>query len=117
MKFLWLVHKFEIFILLLLFFLIFSFTSLEHTGGKGRATLDLSTQSLTPKMCAVLGKVLATDRNFTEIKFADCMLSEDGEVVFILLWGGLLCVYAYLSVLYCLYCFVERSCSHNDHTL
>ena len=51
--------------------------SLEHTGGKGHATLDLSTQGLTPKTCAVLGKVLATDRNFTEIKFADCMLSED----------------------------------------
>ncbi|KAK7111802.1 leucine-rich repeat-containing protein 45-like [Littorina saxatilis] len=51
--------------------------SLEHTGGKGRAILDLSTQSLTPKTCAVLGKILATDRNFTELRFADCMLSED----------------------------------------
>ncbi|KAK7501490.1 hypothetical protein BaRGS_00007294 [Batillaria attramentaria] len=51
--------------------------SLEYTGGKGRATLDLSTQSLTPQTCAVLGKVLATDRNFSEVKFADCMLSED----------------------------------------
>lgn len=51
--------------------------SLEYTGGKGRATLDLSTQSLSPQTCAVLGKVLATDRNFTEVKFADCMLSED----------------------------------------
>lgn len=51
--------------------------SLEHTGGKGRATFDLSTQSLSPQTCAVLGKVLATDRNFSEVKFADCMLSED----------------------------------------
>ncbi|PVD37436.1 hypothetical protein C0Q70_00026 [Pomacea canaliculata] len=51
--------------------------SLEQTGGKGRTTLDLSTHSLSPKTCAVLGKVLATDRNFTEVKFADCMLSDD----------------------------------------
>ena len=63
-------------------------SSLEHTGGKGRATLDLSTQSLTPKTCAVLGKVLATDRNFTEIKFADCMLSEDGEGFSAFVGGG-----------------------------
>ncbi|KAL8619252.1 hypothetical protein ACOMHN_050033 [Nucella lapillus] len=51
--------------------------NLEHSGGKGRGTLDLSTEGLTPKTCAVLGKVLATDRNFTEIRFADCMLSDD----------------------------------------
>lgn len=57
------------------------FYSLEQTGGKGRTTLDLSTHSLSPKTCAVLGKVLATDRNFTEVKFADCMLSDDGELL------------------------------------
>ncbi|XP_076444390.1 leucine-rich repeat-containing protein 45-like isoform X2 [Babylonia areolata] len=51
--------------------------SLQHTGGKGRSILDLSTESLAPKTCAVLGKVLATDRTFTELRFADCMLSED----------------------------------------
>uniref|UniRef100_A0A0B6ZX13 Leucine-rich repeat-containing protein 45 n=2 Tax=Arion vulgaris TaxID=1028688 RepID=A0A0B6ZX13_9EUPU len=46
-------------------------------GSKSKATLDLSTSSLTPKTCAVLGKVLAADRTFVEIKFADCMLTED----------------------------------------
>ncbi|XP_046380358.2 leucine-rich repeat-containing protein 45-like [Haliotis rufescens] len=51
--------------------------SLTHAGSKGRTTLDLSTNSLTPKSCAVLGKVIAPDRTFTEYKFADCMLSED----------------------------------------
>ncbi|CAL1532646.1 unnamed protein product [Lymnaea stagnalis] len=50
--------------------------SLE-SGSKSKAVLDLSTNSLTPKTCAVLGKVLASDRAFVEIKFADCMLAED----------------------------------------
>ncbi|XP_059173712.1 leucine-rich repeat-containing protein 45-like [Physella acuta] len=46
-------------------------------GSSSKAVLDLSTNSLTPKTCAVLGKVLASDRTFVEIKFSDCMLAED----------------------------------------
>ncbi|XP_050392919.1 leucine-rich repeat-containing protein 45 [Patella vulgata] len=49
----------------------------EKTPGKGKTILDLSTMGLSPQTCSVLGKVLATDRNFLEYKFADCMLSED----------------------------------------
>ncbi|XP_005091949.1 leucine-rich repeat-containing protein 45 [Aplysia californica] len=51
--------------------------SFELHGSKSKAVLDLSTNSLTPKTCAVLGKVLATDRTFVEIKFSDCMLTEE----------------------------------------
>lgn len=43
--------------------------------------LNLSTNSLSPKTCHVLGKVITTDRTFVEIKFADCMLSEDGRLL------------------------------------
>lgn len=55
------------------------FYSQEQTFAKGKAILDLSTNSLTGKTCAVLGKALASDRTFIELKFGDCMLSEDGE--------------------------------------
>lgn len=41
--------------------------------------LNLSTNSLTSKTCAVLGKIIAADHTFVEYKFADCMLSEDGK--------------------------------------
>lgn len=41
--------------------------------------MNLSTNSLTSKTCAVLGKVIASDHTFAEYKFADCMLSEDGK--------------------------------------
>ncbi|KAK3586009.1 hypothetical protein CHS0354_033126 [Potamilus streckersoni] len=51
--------------------------SFEHSTKKDKNVLDLSTCSLTGKTCAVLGKILATDRSFLEVKFADCMLSED----------------------------------------
>ncbi|XP_013399235.1 leucine-rich repeat-containing protein 45 isoform X1 [Lingula anatina] len=44
---------------------------------KGKQSLKLSSVSLSPKTCTVLGKVLATDHTFTEIKLADCMLNED----------------------------------------
>ncbi|XP_064621256.1 leucine-rich repeat-containing protein 45-like [Lineus longissimus] len=44
----------------------------------GRTSLNLSTNSLTPKTCAVLGKLLATDRMFSEIRLNDCMITEDG---------------------------------------
>ena len=54
------------------------YLSLEKRSS-GRAILDLSTNSLSPKTCAVLGKALAADRTFVEIKFSDCMLAEDGE--------------------------------------
>ncbi|XP_033749782.1 leucine-rich repeat-containing protein 45-like [Pecten maximus] len=47
-------------------------------SGKGKHVLDLSTNSLSAKTCHALGKAIATDKNFREIKFADCMLSEDG---------------------------------------
>lgn len=59
-------------------FPIYFVLSQEHTFSKGKAIFDLSTNSLTAKTCAVLGKVLASDRTFVELKFADCMLSEDG---------------------------------------
>lgn len=52
--------------------------SFESTPKRGKTVLNLSTNSLSPKTCHVLGKVIATDRTFLEIKFADCMLSEDG---------------------------------------
>lgn len=51
--------------------------SFESTLKRGKTVLNLSTNSLSPKTCHVLGKVIATDRTFVEIKFADCMLSED----------------------------------------
>ena len=41
--------------------------------------LNLSTNSVTAKTCAVLSKVIAADHVFVEYKFADCMLSEDGK--------------------------------------
>ena len=59
-------------------FLIFFF-SLEHSSKKEKLVLNLSTNSLTAKTCAVLSKVIAADHVFIEYKFADCMLSEDGE--------------------------------------
>lgn len=51
--------------------------SLEHSSKKERLVLNLSTNSLTSKTCAVLGKIIAADHIFAEYKFADCMLSED----------------------------------------
>lgn len=54
------------------------FFSFENTSKRGKPVLDLSTNSLSPKPCHILGKVIATDRTFLEYKFADCMLSEDG---------------------------------------
>ncbi|KAL5017929.1 hypothetical protein ScPMuIL_003651 [Solemya velum] len=50
--------------------------SIEHQKN-GKPVFDLSTNSLSAKICAVLGKVIATDRNFMECRFADSMLSED----------------------------------------
>lgn len=52
--------------------------SVKLSPRKGKATLNLSSCSLNPKTCAILGKVLATDRTFTELKLGDCMLTEDG---------------------------------------
>ena len=46
--------------------------------------MNLSTNSLTSKTCAVLGKIIAADHTFGEYKFADCMLSEDGESLYYL---------------------------------
>lgn len=51
--------------------------SLEHSSKKEKLVLNLSTNSLTAKTCAVLSKVIAADHVFVEYKFADCMLSED----------------------------------------
>ncbi|XP_052762875.1 leucine-rich repeat-containing protein 45-like [Mya arenaria] len=51
--------------------------SLEHSSKKEKLVLNLSTNSLTSKTCAVLGKIVAADHTFVEYKFADCMLSED----------------------------------------
>lgn len=51
--------------------------SLEHSSKKEKLVLNLSTNSLTGKTCAVLGKIIAADHSFVEYKFADCMLSED----------------------------------------
>ena len=53
--------------------------SLEHSSKKEKLILNLSTNSLTAKTCAVLSKVIAADHVFIEYKFADCMLSEDGK--------------------------------------
>ncbi|CAH1273607.1 LRRC45 [Branchiostoma lanceolatum] len=44
----------------------------------GPSRLDLSTISLHVDTCAVLGKALSTDRSFSEIRLADCMLNEEG---------------------------------------
>ena len=41
--------------------------------------LQLSTHSITSKSCAVLAKLLTTDRAFCDIKLSDCMLPEDGN--------------------------------------
>ncbi|XP_060581578.1 leucine-rich repeat-containing protein 45-like [Ruditapes philippinarum] len=51
--------------------------SMEHTSKKEKLVMNLSTNSLTSKTCAVLGKIIAADHTFAEYKFADCMLSED----------------------------------------
>lgn len=40
--------------------------------------LDLSTSSLSPQTCNVLGKALATDHFFTELKLSDCMIGDEG---------------------------------------
>ena len=56
------------------------FFSLEHSSKKEKLVLNLSTNSLTAKTCAVLSKVIAADHVFIEYKFADCMLSEDGKL-------------------------------------
>ncbi|XP_064604350.1 leucine-rich repeat-containing protein 45-like [Liolophura sinensis] len=41
------------------------------------AVLNLSTNNVSAKNCAALGKVLATDRTFVELRLSDCMLTED----------------------------------------
>ncbi|KAH3864420.1 leucine-rich repeat-containing protein 45-like isoform X2 [Dreissena polymorpha] len=51
--------------------------SLQQSSKKEKLVLNLSTNSLTSKTCAVLGKIIAADHGFVEYKFADCMLSED----------------------------------------
>lgn len=59
------------------------YSSLEHSSKKEKLVLNLSTNSLTAKTCAILSKVIAADHAFVEYKFADCMLSEDGKSVFL----------------------------------
>ena len=55
--------------------------SAHKAGGSaaGGYCLNLSTQSLTVQTCVVLAKVLATDRTFTDIRFDDCLLTEEGN--------------------------------------
>lgn len=62
--------------------------------------LNLSTNSLSPKTCHVLGKVIATDRTFVEIKFADCMLSEDGRFIFLLKFASIMKNHSFISILW-----------------
>ena len=54
--------------------------------------MNLSTNSLTGKTCAVLGKLIAADHTFAEYKFADCMLGEDGKCSFFICFVCLICV-------------------------
>ena len=61
---------------------ILCFKLRSHKKGTSRGggyTLNLSTHNLTEKTCAILGRALATDRTFCEIKLNDCMLPEERE--------------------------------------
>lgn len=42
------------------------------------STLDLSTCSLSPETCEVLGRVLASDHYYDELKLSDCMIGDEG---------------------------------------
>ncbi|XP_071814892.1 leucine-rich repeat-containing protein 45-like [Apostichopus japonicus] len=42
------------------------------------STLDLSTCSLSPETCEVLGRVLASDHYYSELKLSDCMIGDEG---------------------------------------
>ncbi|CAH1794369.1 unnamed protein product [Owenia fusiformis] len=50
----------------------------QQSPRSGRGCLNLSATSLTVKTCAVIGKILATDRCFNEIRLCDCMIGEEG---------------------------------------
>lgn len=54
--------------------------SSKHSPGSSRPRLDLSTTSLSTETCAVLGKALSVDRHFVDIKLADCMIGDEGNV-------------------------------------
>ena len=58
---------------------IFPNRSQKKGASRGGFTLNLSTHNLTTKTCAVLGRALATDRAFHDIKLNDCMLPEEGK--------------------------------------
>ena len=54
--------------------------SAQKCGGRSGYPLNLSTHSLNAKTCVILGKLLTTDRMFSQISFNDCMLPEEGIV-------------------------------------
>jgi Ran GTPase-activating protein (RanGAP) involved in mRNA processing and transport len=54
----------------------------KQKPGSGN-TLNLSAASLSAKTCAILAKLFETDRSFTDIRFNDCSLSDEGLFYFI----------------------------------
>lgn len=47
----------------------------------GGYSLNLSTNSVSAKTCGILSKLFSSDRTFIEIKFNDCALAEEGQLL------------------------------------
>ena len=52
-------------------------------GLNGKACLNLRTTNLDEQTCAILGKMLSTDRLFELVDLADCSLSDAGISVYL----------------------------------
>lgn len=61
--------------------------------------LNFFINSFFLKICYVLGKVIVIDRIFVEIKFVDCMLSEDGMFIFLLKFVFIMKNYLFIFIL------------------
>lgn len=71
-----------IYMYMIILYMLFDIdNSSQESPKKGGFCLSLSTHSLTVKTCVVLGKVLSADRAFTDIRFNDCMLPEEGKSI------------------------------------
>ena len=60
--------------------MLLNYRSQKRGNGRTGYTLNFSTNNITEKSCAILGRALATDRTFAELKFNDCMLPEEGKL-------------------------------------
>jgi len=55
----------------------------EIANGGGTYVLNLSTQSLSVKTCAILAKLLSVSNAFVDIKFNDCSLPDEGMTIWL----------------------------------